>query len=239
MPRSWPGYAAPLVAAVATLLLVWIQEWILDRAVAAGDTVSGALILAGLLGLAIPLVLPTLWGAATLLSRPLVLVVVAGLGWLAMALAVASDLVVWPFASYVLAGLATGLVLLFRVRLDAALAVIAVVMVPYFVWSFQEMSAEEKYDEVIDQFIEARREMLTGTADAKQIELTLAAERERQEQVAALALKVLPGMIGLGLVGFAGLLLILTWLAGRLLGVDAGLAKLPPFGRWRLPFYLI
>ena len=239
MPRSWPGYVPPLVATVVTLLLIWVQDVALTAAAASAEAVSPALMLAGLLALAAPLAVPALWGGAILTSRSTALTLVAALAWLAVSLGIAPGLVVWPVASFVAAGLAAGLALGFRFRLDAALAVIVLVLAPYFVWSLQEVPLEDQYRQLTEQYIEARREMLEGTADPKQIELTLAAEKKQHEQVASTALKILPAMLGLGVAGLAGVLLGLVWLIARLLGVKTGISPLPPFGRWRLPFYLV
>lgn len=239
MPRSWPGYTAPLVALVVTLLLVVFQTTVLEWALADEDTVSPALLLAGLLGLAAPFVVAALWGGAFLLGRPPALVLVMALAWLAAGLGISSGLVVWPLACYVLAGLAAGVALGFRFRLDAAIAVVTVALLPYFIWTYLEFPAEQQYDQFVEQYMEARREMLAGTADPKQVELTLAAEKEQQEQLARMALKILPSMFGLGVVGFSGVILVVVWIFSRLLGVTAGVPRLPAFGRWRLPFYLV
>ena len=239
MPRSWPGFVAPLVAAVGTLILVWAQDALLEVAAVSMESVSPALLIAGLLGLIAPLAVPALWGGAFLIGRPMVLSLVAAVVWLAVSLLMAPALVVWPMASFVVAGLAAGLALGFRFRLDAALVVVTIAMAPYFVWSINEVPLEQKYELMTEQYIEARREMLEGTADPKQIELTLAAERQQHEQVADLALKILPAMFGLGILGMAGILLMVVRLVGRLLGVNMGVSPLPPFARWRLPFYLV
>lgn len=224
---------------MVTLLLVWAQDIALSGAAATEQAISPALLVAGLLGLATPFAVPALWGTAFLTSRPIAICLVAAGGWLVAGLGIAPGMVVWPTASYVAAGLAAGLALGSRFRLDAALAVVTLALAPYFVWTIQEVPLEEKYELLTEQYIEARREMLEGTADPKQVELTLEAERRQHEQLARQALKILPSVFGLGIVGLAGMLLALVWLTTRLLGVKVGVSPLPPFGRWRLPFYLV
>lgn len=239
MPRSWPGFAAPLVAAVATLLLAWVEESTLAQAANAQDAVSPALVLGLVLGLMAPLVVPTLWGLATLASRPLVLVAAAAVAWLGAGLMLLPGEVVWPWAGFVLAGLAAGSALGFRWRLDVAVAVVVLALAPNFVWQLHQYPVDQQYRQWADQYLEARREMLTGTAEPKQVELTLEAERRQQEKLVAYSLKILPAFIGLGVAGLAGMLLSMVWLTARLLGVPARSPALPPFGRWRLPFYLV
>lgn len=239
MFRSWPGYAAPALAAALTLILVWVQDVTLQAAFTEDEGLSPALLLAGLLGLAAPFAVPALWGGAVLAGRPLRLVPAAAGIWLAASLGISPGLVVWPLAGYVLAGLAAGAALAWRWRLDAALAVVAMALAPYFIWSVGEVPVEQRYAELTDQYIEARREMLTGTADPKQVELTLEAERRQHEKVAAMALKILPSVLGLAVVGMAGVLLVLVWLLARLMQIPVRLAAWPRFGRWRLPFYLV
>jgi hypothetical protein len=237
--RSWPGYVAPLVAAVLTLLLVWIQDVALQAAVAAGDSISPVMLLAGLLGLGSLFLVPALWSGALLASRPWFWALAAALAWLAVSLGISPALAVWPLAGYVAAGLAAGWALARRWRLDVALAVVTVALAPYTIWSFGASEPEKQFSLAVDQYIEARREMLEGTADPRQIELTLDAERRGYEQSLDLVLKVLPATFGLGLIGLAGVLLFCAGLAGRLLGMKVGLARLPRFGHWRLPFYLV
>lgn len=239
MQRSWPGYVTPLVAAVLTLLLVWAQETAIQAAALSEETVSPALMLAGFLGLVAPFAVPALWGGAILTCRPMILGPAAAVAWLVAGLGIAPGLVVWPLASFVAAGLAAGMALGFRFRLDMALLVVTAALAPFFIWSIQEEPLDEQYTVMTEQYIEARREMLEGTADPKQIELTLETERRQHEQVAAMAMKILPAMFGLAIVGLAGILLATVWLAARLLGIKTAAIPLPPFGKWRLPFYLV
>lgn len=239
MPRSWPGYVTPLVAAVVTLLLVWVQDAAIQAAALSEETVSPALMLAGFLGLVAPFGVSALWGGSILTCRPTILGPVAAVAWLAAGLGIAPGLVVWPLASFVAAGLAAGVALAFRFRLDAALLMVTVVLAPLFIWSIREEPLDQKYELMTEQYIEARREMLAGTADPKQIELTLETERRQHEQVAAMALKILPAMFGLAIAGLAGMLLAVVWLVARLLRVQAATVPLPRFGKWRLPFYLV
>ncbi len=239
MPRSWPGYAAPLVASVATLLLVWIQELLMGRAVAQGESISLDLVLVILLSLAIPLGLPAVWGGAVLLGRPATAGVLAAILCLAASFGIAGQLLFWSTVGYVLAGVACGWSLARRWRLDAALILVTLALAPVFLVSLQEVSPRDSYDQMIAQYLEARREMLAGTADDREIERTLEAERRQQEEIAEQALKIVPAAFGLGALGYSGLLLVLTWLVSRLLRLKVGLIKWPPFGRWRLPFYLV
>jgi len=239
VPRSWPGYVAPLAAAVTTLFLVLIQGLLVGESAATPETVSPALALAGLLGLAATFVVPVLWGWAILAGRPLWLALALAPAWLAVSLVIAPGPVVWPMAAFVAAGLAVGLVLVYRLRLDAALAVVSLVLAPYYVWSVLAVPPGEQFSQLTEQYIEARREMLAGTADPRQIELTLAAEREQYEQLAETARKIFPAVMGSGIAGMAGILLALVWLTARALGLGTGLSPWPPFGRWRFPFYLV
>lgn len=224
---------------MVTLLLAWVQDLTALKAADSGQALSPALLVALVLGLMTPLVVPTLWGIATLTSRPLVLVAVAAAGWLATALVILPGMSVWPVAGFVLAGVAAGLALGFRWRLDLAVGVVLLALAPNFAWQVSQYPVDQQYRQMAAQYLEARREMLAGTADPKQIELTLEAERRQQEKLIEVSLKILPSALGLGVAGLAGMLLALVWLAARLLGLPTGPPRLPPFGRWRLPFYLV
>ena len=51
--------------------------------------------------------------------------------------------------------------------------------------------------------------------------------------------RIYPYVIGLGLIGQAGIILVLVLFPVRRLGFAVQGWKLPPFSRWRLPFYLV
>lgn len=226
-------------AAVLTWLLVLIQD--VTFKVAASDSValSPALIFVGILGLITPFAVPLLWSWAALLGRPWTVVAGAFAAWVGFSLAIAPGVIVWPLASWVAAGITAAVALVWRLRLDGAILAVTIVLAPYFIWSFQEVSLDEQFDQVIEQYIEARKEMLEGTADPKQVEMTLESEKRQYREAADLTRKFLPAMMGMGIGGMAGIILAMAWVLAKTLGLDLGQRSWPPFGRWRLPFYMV
>jgi hypothetical protein len=235
--RSWPGYLPPLVVGCLTLFLVWIQDTAIQLSVEAESTVSPLLALAGLLSLAVLLVVPVLWGGAVLASRPWYLAPVAAGVWLALSLVISTGTLVWPLAFLTAAGLATGLAFLFRLRPAVALLVVSLVLAPYLIWAVVEFF--ENWPEMSSQILEMQRELYSEKADPEQVELALAEKEDQLEESMALVRKILPATLGLEIMGLAAVLLALVWLEARILGLAIAPLGFPPFRRWKLPFYLV
>ncbi len=237
MIKSWPGFLPPLVVWVVTLLLVGIEDVAIRLSVDGQGTVTPLLALASLLSLTAPLLVPGLWGVAMLAARPWYLAPLAAVVWLGVALALFSGTLVWPLAFLALAGMTAGAVFLFRMRPALALLVVSLVLAPYLIWSVHQFF--ESWPELSTQIMDMQRELLTGTADADQVELALAAREDQLEESMALVRKFLPATLGLEIMGLAAMLLVLVWLEARILGLSLTPLGFPPFGRWQLPFYLV
>ena len=57
--------------------------------------------------------------------------------------------------------------------------------------------------------------------------------------MSAAAKKMYPFFVGLGILGQAIIILAGLWLLARAVGAESSPWRLPPFPRWRLPFYVV
>lgn len=235
MLRNRPGYLPALAALTATLLAS-----VLMVAVSTAGAESGmALGVLALVLLPVPLVLSVLWGSAVVSTRPHRLALAAAALWLVAAWLLFPGATTWPMASNVAAGLVAGIALGARWRLDAALGGIALVLVPLTVWSVVEMPLGEQMDLFHAELMPVLEENLPEGADPAQRREALALEEERLEQMADLLARIYPFFLGIGLLGQGLLILFLVWLVLRMLGWRLASWRPPPFGTWRVPFYLV
>lgn len=233
--RSQSGILPPVVAALVTLVFTWLQ----------GTASGGPEVAPELVGILIvflmpvPLVVSAIWGTAFLAARsPRLVGLVAG-AWLVLSLALLPKDLVWPMASFILAGVAAGWALASRIRLDWSLGLVVVVLLPILIWSDLQFPLEVQLEEGIDMVLTARREMLEGTAAERQIELSLAEERQRLQAYADTVMKTAIASRILGYLGLSGVILALVYWLSRRLGVAPRFRSLPRFTHWQLPFYLV
>ena len=235
MTRSHAGILPPLVAALVTLVLTWMVG-----AVPMGPEESGVRIGMFMVALVpIPFVVSAVWGSALMAGYPRRLVPAIAGGWLLMSLALLPAELTWQMCGNVVAGIAAGLALAGRWRLDGALAAVIVPLVPILVWSSLQLPVADQMQEVLDQAMEARRETLVGTAEDRQIELSLAKEGRKLQQASDIVVRFFPGLLGIGLLGQGGIILALVYWITRKLKVAPAFRSLPRFTRWYLPFYLV
>lgn len=231
----WPGFAAPLVALLVTLLLTWLLTLTLPGADVSA-TLSG---LALLVLLPAPLFLAVLWGGALLVGRPYRLAPVAAMLWFVAGWILVPHDIVWQLVGHIVAGLLAGLALGLRWRLDKALLLVALALCPILIWTTIQVPVTEQLQIYSDEMLKSLEQNLPAGADDTQRSLAVAAEREKLGKVADMAAKVYPFVLGVGVLGQAGIILALLWLAVRAVGLRLHGWRLPPFSRWRVPFYLL
>jgi hypothetical protein len=90
-----------------------------------------------------------------------------------------------------------------------------------------------------DEMLKTLEQNLPADADEVQRSRVMAKEREKMAKVAAMAAKVYPFVLGVGVLGQAGIILALLWLVVRAVGLRPYGWRLPPFSRWRVPFYVL
>ncbi len=235
MRRPWPGYLPPLVAATVTMLACLLFDAASNEAVL-GDMAAGLL---ALLLVPVPIVVSVLWGGAVIAARPHRLVLLAAAAWLVPALLLLPGGAVWPLASHMAAGLVAGFALGARWRLDAALAGIALVLLPLTIWSVVELPVGEQLDMIQEELRPMLEETLPATADETQREAALATEEARLGKALDLMARIYPFILVGGLLGQGLMVLVLSWLVVRIFGWRVPSWRPPPFIRWRLPFYLV
>ncbi len=234
-PRSWPGYLPPMLAASVTLVLAAVYA-----AAAGGSEPPGALQVVVLLFLIpLPIGLSVIWGSTVLTSRPFLAAVVGAGAWLVLSYFLLPRDVVWQLAGNVAAGLAAGLALGLRWRLDAALAVVVAALLPVIVWAVIQVPIQEQLQVVSQEMLNLLEESLPEGATLDQRTEAVEEGRRNLEKISSQVVRIYPFVIGLGLLGQAGIILVLVLFPVRRLGLAVQGWKLPPFSRWRLPFYLV
>jgi len=233
--RTWPGYLPALVALIMTMLACVLMV-VVSTTGAESETAVGIL---ALILLPVPLAVSVLWGSAVVVSRPHRLALAAAAGWLVAAWLLFPAATTWPVATSVAAGIVAGIALGARWRLDVALGGIAAVLVPLTVWSVIEMPVGEQFDLLRQELMPLLEENLPAGAGPEQRSEALAREEQRLTQVADLVTRTYPFFLGTGLLGQSLLILSLVWLVLRMMGWQLASWRPPPFGKWRVPFYLV
>ncbi len=232
MTDRWPGFATPVVALLVTLLLTWLMAALTGGT----DAVSGLVLL---ILMPAPLVVAVLWGGALLIGRPHRLAPLAALAWLAAGWFMVPHDFVYQLAGYVVAGLLAGLAMGMRWRLDATVLIIAAALCPILLWTAIQVPVTEQLELYSDEMLKALEQNLPANASEEQRTKALAEEKRKLDQITALAAKVYPSVLGVGVLGQAGIILALVWLAIRALGMAPHRWRVPPFSRWRVPFYVV
>lgn len=224
-----------MLAAPVTLVLTAVYAMVGGGSAEAGPVQGFVLLLL----IPIPLGIALIWGSAFLASRPFRAAVVAAGLWLAVSHFLLPHEVVWQLAANVAAGLLAGLALGLRWRLDAALVVIALALLPVIIWAVVEVPVAEQLQAVSDEMLSVLEENLPAGANEVQRAEVLQEERRNLEKMTGLAGRIYPYVVGMGLLGQGGIILALVWFVVRRLGLDVAGYGLPPFSQWRLPFYLV
>ena len=235
MREPLTGYL-PAAVAVAVSLLACLAFTIAGTAGAEADAAAGLL---ALVLVPVPMVVSVVWGSTVVISRPHRVAFVAAGVWLAVGWLLFRSDTVWPLASHVAAGLVAGIALGARWRLDAALAGIATVLVPLAVWSLVQLPVDEQFELLREEMAPLLEEALPAGAEPKQREQALALQREQFDKLLDLSARVYPVVMVLGLLGQGLVILVLVWLMVRVMGWRLASWRPPPFGRWRMPFYLV
>lgn len=237
MKHAWTEYRPLVVAVLSTALLTWIY------AAVPGDlTSAGAVALWVGQSLAAFLV-PALWGWALLKGQTRGAAVIGATLCLTLILLILPLEVAWPLAGYILAGVAAGYVLAFRWRLDVALGLITLALLPALIWAsaqpvmMSELKAQHAEYRVV--FLEAMEMELPENISDEQRAQALEETGQQYDEVAQWVIRVLPATLALGVLGQAGLILGLVLLIGRKAGLQGLGRRLPRFSHWRLPFYLV
>ena len=195
--------------------------------------------LAVMVMLPLPLLISALWGWSTLAVRPFVPVLGAALGALAVGGWLGSGPAVLQIAASVAAGLVAGLALGSRWRLDAALGLCALALLPAVLYAVAQIPVDQQLQALREQMLTVLESNLPQQADPAQRELALAAERQRLDQMVKVAGQLYPLGIGVGLLGQAGIILLAVRLLVRLGGGIALGWRFGSFSRFRLPFYMV
>ena len=235
MDRSWPGYLPPLVAAVVTLVLTAVYAAAVGGSEPAGPLRGMVLLLL----IPVPLGIAVVWGGALLASRPFLAVIAGAVGWLALSYFLLPREVVWQLAGNVAAGLAAGLALGLRWRLDAALTAVAAALLPVILWAVMEVPVAEQLQMVSQEMLNVLEDNLPSGATEEQKLRVLEEETRNLDRMSDLATRIYPFVIGVGLLGQAGIILALVWFSVRRLNISLPGWKWPPFSHWRVPFYLV
>lgn len=235
MKRSWPGYLPPVVALVATLAATLVLR--VAEAGVAGDDVLAALLV--LLRDAVPVFLAAGWGAALVMARPHRLAVAAAVLAAAAAFVLAAAATALAVAAAVAAGLAAGTALGARWRLDAALTVVAGLLLGTVIVDIAAVPLDDQLALLREKMTPVLEETIPPGADEAQREQERARIREWVDGSLAVVARLYPLAVLLNLLGKALTVLVLAWVAVRIRGWWLPSWRPPAFSRWRLPFYLV
>jgi len=205
VPRSWPGYGPPLVAALVTFLLAGLVDT-LGRGEYSTDGLASLL---PILLLPLPFIVSVLWSIAQMTGYPGRLVLVAAASCVGLCLSQFSGAIVLQIGGQMAAGIMAGMALRMRWRLDVALVLVALTLTPALIWATLEMPVSEQFQLLGDQVMETVQENMPESADEKQRVLALAEQRKQWEDVAVLAEKFYPAFLTVGVFGQAGVILAL------------------------------
>ncbi len=187
----------------------------------------------------LPVVLAVVWGAALIMARPHRLAIALGVVAAGAVFAVLPVDLAVPLAGATAAGLAAGLALGARWRLDAALAVVAALLLSTVILDVIRVPVDDQMAEFRKSLTATLEKTIPAGADEAQV----AAEKQRIEHILdqgeALATRLYPLSVLLYLLGGALTVLVLTWVVVRLGGWELPSWRPPPFRDWRLPFYLV
>jgi MFS family permease len=160
-PRQ--GIFPPVLAGLVTGLMTWAiaglpTDW---------DPADGSLGWIVPLLLVFPFVVSALWGWALLKGHPRKVVIATAGGLLALAFLRLPQDIAWQVAGNAVAGLAAGLALGARWRIDAGLAAVALCLAPVLIWSAVQVPVRESMVAFQDATLESMEETLWSELDQK------------------------------------------------------------------------
>ncbi len=235
MEGSRQSLMRPLVVALVTAGLTWG----LDRIPAEGSAATGALPAVMALLLFYPFIVSALWAWA-LMTGPQIqwTLAIAGITSAGILVLVSPE-VGWQAVVDCLAGLVAGWVLLARWRLDAGWIAVVACLAPLLVWSMSQLPVQDTLQEMRTLAVTNLEQTLW--LDLEEPELSRARQQQEQriDQTLNLVARVYPSFLAVGMIGQAGLVLLLGMWLGRWSGVRTRLRGGAPFLQWRLPFYVV
>lgn len=235
MERTGQGVLPPIVAGLITALLVWATARMPVGPEASAEAMAWVVPLL----LVFPFAVSGLWGWALLTGRPSRLVLAVAGGLLLVFLLWIPREIGWQAAVDIAAGLAAGLALGSRWRLDAGLGAVALCLAPLLIWSTLQMPIRQTLQEFQEPALETLEETQWSNLDDEQKAQAREREQERLDEAVLFMERVFPGMMAVGAIGQSGLILLLVYWLARLSGRRPGLRRIGPFVEWRLPFYLV
>ncbi len=238
MKRSPSAYLSPLAALVtlgaASLLNLAGAE------VAAGEPAGGTVSVLWLpVAAVVPLAVAVLWGLAAWGDRRTWRLVGSLAAWLGSGYLLVQGPDMWSMTANVAAGLVAGLAWRHRWRPDVALVGAAAVLAPLVIWAAVQMPVRDQLAAISDQSLKALEQRAPPNTDPAELAKAREVGQQRFAQLTDMTLRLYPSLIATGLLGQALVILLLVRVAGRRQGLVPVGWGLPPFARWRLPFYLV
>ena len=224
-----------MLAASVTLILTAVYA----AALGGSEPADSLQVMVLLLLIPVPVGIAVIWGSAILASRPYLVAIAGAMVWFGLSYFLLPREVVWQLAGNVAAGLAAGLALGLRWRLDAALAAVAVALLPMILWAVIQVPIQEQLQMISQEMLGVLEDNLPEGASREQRILALEEETRNLDRMSVLAARIYPFVIGMGLLGQGGIVLVLVLFSVRRLNIAVEGWVLPPFSRWRLPFYLV
>ena len=219
-----------MLAASVTLVLTAVYAAAVGGSDPAGPLQGVVLILL----IPVPVGIAVIWGSAFLASRPYLVAIVGAVVWLVLSYLLLPREVVWQLAGNVAAGLVAGLALGLRWRLDKALVAVAVALLPMILWAVIQVPVTEQLQMISQEMLNVLEDNLPEDASDEQRIRALEEERRNLDRMSALAARVYPFVIGVGLLSQGGIILALVWFSVRRLNIAIQGWVLPSFSRWRL-----
>ena len=235
MGSSWRFVFPPFLAGIVTGLLTWATTRLPEELDLNGGSAGWVIPLL----LVYPFMVSSLWGWSLLAGRPRRLVLAFAGGVLVLLLMGLPNDIAWQVGGNMAAGLAAGLALGARWRLDAGLLAVAICLAPALIWSAVEFPVLDHLDDFRGATLESMEETLWQGLDESNLAQARQREEARLEKAVGMMEKIFPALLVVGGLGQSGLILLLVaWLA-RLSGGAPGLQGIGSFTGWRLPFYLV
>lgn len=228
------AFMSPL-AALVTLATAWVLAQV--GADAATDGPSTGIWL--LLALPAPLVVAVAWGRAAMAEPKALRLVAALAGWLVAGHLLVAAAETWQMTANVAAGLVAGLAWRRGWRPDVAVLGTAAMLAPLVIWAAVQMPVREQMAAIGDQSLKVLEQQAPPGTDPAELAKAREIGRQRMAALTDLATRLYPSVIGVGLLGQAVVILLLSRLAGRRFAPPREGRRLPPFAQWRLPFYVV
>lgn len=229
---------APL-AALVTLGTAWLLKLAVSGSAAAEATDGTTSVMWLPVAMAAPLVVAVLWGLAAWADRRWWRLLGSLAAWAGGGYLLLQGPDTLQMSANVAAGLVAGLAWRHRWRCDVALVGVAAVLAPLVVWAAVQMPVSKQLAAISDQSLKVLEQQAPPNTDPAELAKAREIGRQRMAQLTDWTLRLYPSLIAIGLLGQALIVLLLVRVAGRRQGLTPVGWGLPPFARWRLPFYLV